>query len=505
MSHDAHRRSHHGPAHGASDADVRPAGVPGKQTLVEQIATPPVQRRVAGADPAPAASVHDAAARGVASPTSPLPFSDTIQRAFGRHDVSSIQAHMGPEATASAGDMGAGAYATGHHVVLGHATDLHTVAHEAAHVVQQRGGVQLSDGVGRSGDAYEQHADEVADQVVAGHSAEHLLDRMAPGSPAAGSPAVQRQIENATYDGDPKNTAQVALARSFFEAYETAAQNAYKFAVSVPSLDAYATLDGRTKLWVEKWQEHLAGKTPKLMAASFGYVIESLVSNSRSEFCPKAPGGCSVLPQMTSGGTRPDLVLALSSGSAQVAWLDLTASGSADHIFAKEGWAKKISNFAEVTYPSLDLGTLALMKQNKDNKGALSPEEFEKRKAAAHAEYVRQKQHWITVGQQFTIKTLGKDLRASGLTKEMIGLQPNRGQDFIRQKLDAAFNTTLDNKLVPSILAAMGVNAGPWGYLTGTSQSEKAGEAWLIDNCPLPSSDASGASSSGDASKMDVG
>jgi uncharacterized protein GlcG (DUF336 family) len=61
--------------------------------------------------------------------------------------------------------------------VLGDRSDLHTAAHEAAHVVQQRGGVQLRGGVGISGDVYERHADE----VVAGGSAESLLDRLAPG------------------------------------------------------------------------------------------------------------------------------------------------------------------------------------------------------------------------------------------------------------------------------------------------------------------------------------
>jgi hypothetical protein len=56
------------------------------------------------------------------------------------------------------------------------APSVHTAAHEAAHVVQQRGGVQLKGGVGETGDAYERHADTVADAVVAGRSAEDLLD-----------------------------------------------------------------------------------------------------------------------------------------------------------------------------------------------------------------------------------------------------------------------------------------------------------------------------------------
>jgi hypothetical protein len=40
-------------------------------------------------------------------------------------------------------------YATGNHVAFKGAPNLHTAAHEAAHVVQQRGGVQLKGGVGQ--------------------------------------------------------------------------------------------------------------------------------------------------------------------------------------------------------------------------------------------------------------------------------------------------------------------------------------------------------------------
>ena len=89
--------------------------------------------------------------------------------------------------------MGANAYATGDHVVLGRGADLHTVAHEAAHVVQQRGGVQLKGGVGAVGDAYERHADAAADRVVAGQSAEDLLDQGAVSCPPATVHAVQRK------------------------------------------------------------------------------------------------------------------------------------------------------------------------------------------------------------------------------------------------------------------------------------------------------------------------
>ncbi len=212
MSHDVHHGKR-GDGHGGSSpgAGARPGGTPGKQTLVEQVSAlvdppPVIQQRAKGEQPAP--EVHRAAEHGVATPSAPLPFADTIQHAFGRHDISTVQAHTGPEAANSAREMGAEAYAAGNHVVLGQRADLHTVAHEAAHVVQQRGGVQLKGGVGEVGDTYERHADEVADAVVQGRSAEALLDRHAPegitGEPARGAVsggAVQRFI-NVSIDQD---------------------------------------------------------------------------------------------------------------------------------------------------------------------------------------------------------------------------------------------------------------------------------------------------------------
>ena len=60
---------------------------------------------------------------------------------------------------------------------------------ESVHVIQHRAGVQLSGGVGKAGDAYERHADSVADRVVQGKSAEGLLSQMT--GPAAGRTAVQ--------------------------------------------------------------------------------------------------------------------------------------------------------------------------------------------------------------------------------------------------------------------------------------------------------------------------
>jgi hypothetical protein len=109
--------------------------------------------------------------------------------------------------------MGANGYASGDAVAFASAPDLRLAAHEAAHIVQQRGGVRLSGGVGRAGDEYEQHADAVADRVVRGESAEALLDTMAHRG-AGGGAAVQHQLHGA------RRPAQIERRMPLPETYE---------------------------------------------------------------------------------------------------------------------------------------------------------------------------------------------------------------------------------------------------------------------------------------------
>lgn len=136
-------------------------------------------------------AIQETAARGVAGGGTELPYLALIQRAFGRHDVRHVRAHIGGDAAEAARSLGARAYATGESVAFKEAPDIHLAAHEAAHVIQQRGGVQLSGGLGQEGDVYERHADEVADAVVRGESVEALLDRYAGG----GGTGVQRAVQ----------------------------------------------------------------------------------------------------------------------------------------------------------------------------------------------------------------------------------------------------------------------------------------------------------------------
>ena len=175
-------------------------------------------------------SIHLHAERGVAGAGGPLPHADAIQQSFGHHDVAGVRAHVGGDAAEAASVIGASAYATRDAVAFAAAPDLRQAAHEAAHVVQQRGGVRLDGGVGRSGDPYECHADEVAALVVRGESAEALLDTMSHRG-ATGGPAVQRDDR----DGDGVDD---AAATASTEAEALRLHLAALNALTVPQLEA---------------------------------------------------------------------------------------------------------------------------------------------------------------------------------------------------------------------------------------------------------------------------
>lgn len=188
MSEYAASRSHHSPQGAAQDSSAR---APGKQSLVEQSMAGPIGASGASfGDPVQlreeptreeTAAFEDTralAGRGTATGATSLPHLDVVQAAFGHHDLSGLVGHAGGEAGETAGAMGAKAYTAGRHVVLGPGADLFTVAHEAAHFIEQQHGlVHLAGGVGKAGDSHEQRADAVAAKVVAGESVEALLDQ----------------------------------------------------------------------------------------------------------------------------------------------------------------------------------------------------------------------------------------------------------------------------------------------------------------------------------------
>ena len=104
------------------------------------------------------------------------PFRQRIQASFGSHDISNLKSFNDASAKQANTRLGALAYASREKVAFRGYPDLHTAAHEAAHIIQQRQGVQLENGTGKKGDPYERHADDVADRVVQGKSVQSLLN-----------------------------------------------------------------------------------------------------------------------------------------------------------------------------------------------------------------------------------------------------------------------------------------------------------------------------------------
>jgi hypothetical protein len=196
-------RERRGPGGSASGeaGEVRGGAAAGKRAVTDGF----VQLKLRAA-PAGEADAPDIAASGVEGMGGLMPYLDTLQPLFGKHDLGGVRAHTDGAAAAANHALGAEAFATGNDVAFATGSpSLHTAAHEAAHVVQQRAGVHLKGGVGAEGDVYEQHADRVADLVVQGRSAEAELSRLGPVGPTraavqhrlrltGGAPEIQRVL-----------------------------------------------------------------------------------------------------------------------------------------------------------------------------------------------------------------------------------------------------------------------------------------------------------------------
>ena len=126
---------------------------------------------------------HSIAAAGLQGPGRPLTHQDTLQQAFGHHDITGMREHTGPGARSALNRLDAEGFSSTGRIAFEGRPDLYTQAHEAAHGVQQAAlgnSMALEGGVGAAGDRYERHANEVADAVVAGRDAQPILDRSAP-------------------------------------------------------------------------------------------------------------------------------------------------------------------------------------------------------------------------------------------------------------------------------------------------------------------------------------
>ena len=143
-----------------------------------------------------ASAVYDTTRRSEAGASAPLPHLEQIQRSFGHHDLSRVRTYQESRAASVARSIDARAYTAGDHIAFAGSPDLRTAAHEAAHVVQQRAGIRLPGQFSQPDDAYERHANAVADRVAQNRSAEPLLNEItaaASSAPHTLPPVVQRE------------------------------------------------------------------------------------------------------------------------------------------------------------------------------------------------------------------------------------------------------------------------------------------------------------------------
>ncbi|WP_372236713.1 DUF4157 domain-containing protein [Streptomyces sp. MNU77] len=117
-------------------------------------------------------------------------------------DFSDVRIHTDAAAKASAAEVGARAYTSGNHIVIGDGgADKHTLAHELTHVIQQRqgpvagtdngSGLRVSD----PSDRFEREAEANATRVMSGPRPQTDTARSADRTASGGDGAVQRVVD----------------------------------------------------------------------------------------------------------------------------------------------------------------------------------------------------------------------------------------------------------------------------------------------------------------------
>src|SRR5690606_7907466 len=107
----------------------RDSAAPGKrprEAAIQARARQPVQRKPGRARAVSAADMHASARAGVTGTSTHIEHTGTIQRAFGKHDISGVQAYVGGRASTACAELGAEAYTVGNRVAFASEPSLHT-------------------------------------------------------------------------------------------------------------------------------------------------------------------------------------------------------------------------------------------------------------------------------------------------------------------------------------------------------------------------------------------
>ncbi|MGN5376877.1 eCIS core domain-containing protein [Streptomyces lasalocidi] len=184
-------------------------------------------------------------------------------------DFSDVRIHTGEAARASAAEVGARAYTSGSHVVIGEGgADRHTLAHELTHVIQQRrgpvagtdngSGLRVSDPSDRFEREAEANATRVLSGPVPGRATQGPAERT-----GYGPESVQRSIHPYPTSGQAPDEKVAKDLVGFGEKLDAAVQIAWLQATQDPTDANLALTDGYLGRWAEQWQEYLRAAPAK--------------------------------------------------------------------------------------------------------------------------------------------------------------------------------------------------------------------------------------------------
>ncbi|WP_420882427.1 DUF4157 domain-containing protein, partial [Streptomyces barkulensis] len=337
-------------------------------------------REWGGAAPVQRSTVHQVL-RGPGRPLD-APLREEMEARLGA-DFSDVRLHTGAAARRSAAEIGARAYTSGRHVVIGDGgADRHTLAHELTHVIQQRHGAvtgtDRGDGlrVSDPGDRFERAAEANARRALAGPAPVRQAEATAAGAgrKAGEDTPVQRAI--AWYKQSTNSLD--AFGRALGDLVENAAETIIASPDHVP-----VTNNGYIERWYQVVNAYMSDRSKTaFLHTAFGYAVEALVTARLNEIRGHLPAGWTIATQVTHGHTRPDIVV-FDDQRVEQAWFDITSLASTGHIGKKTGtaWGTR-PHVAEVVYPPLDPTRLA--------PGNATPEQREQLQQAAEQE--RQKE-----------------------------------------------------------------------------------------------------------------
>ncbi|MDC0749739.1 hypothetical protein [Polyangium mundeleinium] len=260
---------------------------------------------------------------------------------------------------------------------------------------------------------------------------------------------------------------------AFTEAVRKAVENAYFYVISQPLLPDYdeSVRDGHMARWVELWERVLATGKVDMLAAAFGYVIESLATLF---YLGDPPSGYTKALQVAQGATRPDVVLQY--GLKHAAWLDLTAEKSEGHIHAKAAGWKDVPYVAEILYPSMDTQVIRACSSKPYTPG-VDPNVLAKQVEQAKALTAFRHGHW---------KRLGKKLQAvMKFPKVDESVRDATRSKYVRDVLVWYFGDGfkgIDEHGQASILEAMGISHKTCGFRSIPSTAQ--GESLLLQFDP---------------------